>query len=430
MSQSLHRERALEPLLDRLLETVTGELGFTGAGILFRGVAGEALAWRRFASAADRSLGLRDLRSTASTAPQFLRRLLGGESQLLSADAAPELEPPLRHWLAAVGAEQMLLIPLMGRNRGLGALAVDNRQGAPRFTDDDRARLELLVHQCALAVENIRFVDDLRRLQEPSPRADRLAALGRLAAGLAHEIHNPLVSAHTFMTLAPEKRREPDDEFWVEYHAIASREVDRIRRLVDAMARLEPGEPGPGSIQAFDPGALAARVATRVREEADRAQVVLTLECDPEIPKIHAVKHEIQQVFLHLMRNAIHASPAGAEVRVCVLPDPAGNGVCVEVIDRGTGISEEDLERIFDPFFTTQGARTRRPGAGPDDLPPHRGGPRRHDRKFEARKARKGRDRRFCVRAFPAGSDLGHRRPYSGRLTRLGPGSSLAILEV
>ncbi len=360
LSRSLHRERALEPLMDRLLETVTGELGFAGAGILFRGVAGEALAWRRFASVADRSLGLRDLRNTPSSAPRFLRRLHGGESQLLSADTAPELEAPLRHWLAAVGAEQMLLVPLMGRNRGLGALAVDNRRGAPRFTDDDRARLELLVHQCALAIENIRFVEDLRRLQEPSPPADRLAALGRLAAGLAHEIHNPLVSAHTFLTLAPEKRREADDEFWVEYHALACREVDRIRRLVDDMARLEPGGPEPGGIEAFDPGALAARVATRLRDEADRAQVRLTLERDPETPKIHAVKHEIQQVFLQLMRNAIHASPRGAEVRVCVLPDPTGNAVCVEVIDRGTGISGEDLDRIFDPFFTT-----RDPGGGP-----------------------------------------------------------------
>ena len=361
LSRSLHRERELEPLLDRLLETVTGELGFGGAGVLFRGVAGVALAWRRFARAADRSRGLRDIRNTPPSAPRFLQRLGHGETQLLTREEGRELEAPLRHWPGAVAAEQMLVVPLVGRNRVLGALAVDNRRGGPSFSDDDRARLEVLVHQSALAIENIRFVDDLRRLRAPSPRADRLAALGRLAAGVAHEIHNPLVSVHTFLQMARSKRLEADDEFWTEYHALACREADRIRRLVDSMARLEPGcAAPPGRAEVFDPGALAGDVVTLLRDEADRAQVMLTLERDPETPKIRAVQSEIQQVFLHLLRNAIHASPERAEVRVRVFSDRGGDAVGVEVNDRGAGISEEDLERIFDPFFTT-----RAPGGGP-----------------------------------------------------------------
>lgn len=351
LSRSLHGERELEPLLDRLLETVTGELGFGGAGILFRGVAGVALSWRRFANVADRSRGLRDIRNTPPSAPRFLQRLGNGEIQLLTRKQARELEAPLRHWPGAVAAEQMLVVPLVGRNRVLGALAVDNRGRGPAFTDDDRARLEILVHQSAFVIENIRFVDDLRRLRAPSPRAGRLAALGRLAAGVAHEIHNPLVSVHTFLQMAPEKRREADDEFWIEYHAIACREADRIRRLVDSMARLEPGRAAPGEAEVFDPAALAGDVVTLLRDEADRAQVVLILERDPETPEIRAVQSEIQQVFLHLVRNAIHASPERAEVRVRVFPDPGGDAVGVEVNDRGSGISEEDLERIFDPFF-------------------------------------------------------------------------------
>ncbi len=421
LSRSLHRERELEPLLDRLLETVTGELGFGGAGVLFRGVAGVALAWRRFARAADRSRGLRDIRNTPPSAPRFLQRLGHGETQLLTREEGRELEAPLRHWPGAVAAEQMLVVPLVGRNRVLGALAVDNRRGGPSFSDDDRARLEVLVHQSALAIENIRFVDDLRRLRAPSPRADRLAALGRLAAGVAHEIHNPLVSVHTFLQMARSKRREADDEFWTEYHALACREADRIRRLVDSMARLEPGcAAPPGRAEVFDPGALAGDVVTLLRDEADRAQVMLTLERDPETPKIRAVQSEIQQVFLHLLRNAIHASPERAEVRVRVFSDRGGDAVGVEVNDRGAGISEEDLERIFDPFFTT-----RAPGGGPGLglMTCHRI-VSDHGGSIQVR-SREGQGASFCLR-LPCGIRAGQERSDRVGLTGRSVGYSRA----
>ncbi|MEE8508775.1 MAG: ATP-binding protein [Myxococcota bacterium] len=421
LSRSLHRERELEPLLDRLLETVTGELGFGGAGVLFRGVAGVALAWRRFARAADRSRGLRDIRNTPPSAPRFLQRLGHGETQLLTREEGRELEAPLRHWPGAVAAEQMLVVPLVGRNRVLGALAVDNRRGGPSFSDDDRARLEVLVHQSALAIENIRFVDDLRRLRAPSPRADRLAALGRLAAGVAHEIHNPLVSVHTFLQMARSKRLEADDEFWTEYHALACREADRIRRLVDSMARLEPRcAAPPGRAEVFDPGALAGDVVTLLRDEADRAQVMLTLERDPETPKIRAVQSEIQQVFLHLLRNAIHASPERAEVRVRVFSDRGGDAVGVEVNDRGAGISEEDLERIFDPFFTT-----RAPGGGPGLglMTCHRI-VSDHGGSIQVR-SREGQGASFCLR-LPCGIRAGQERSDRVGLTGRSVGYSRA----
>ena len=85
------------------------------------------------------------------------------------------------------------------------------------------------------------MVEDLRRTREQIVRADRLGTLGTLAAGLAHEINNPLVSIHTFMSMAPSKRSEADSEFWGGYHELACQEVDRIRRLVDAMRRLGRG---------------------------------------------------------------------------------------------------------------------------------------------------------------------------------------------
>jgi len=118
-------------------------------------------------------------------------------------DEALELEAPIRGWVTEVAAEQIFVAPLTGKNGTIGALAVDNRRGGASFSSDDRALLEGLADHAVVAIENARMVEDLRRTREQIVRADRLGTLGTLAAGLAHEINNPLVSIHTFMSMAP-----------------------------------------------------------------------------------------------------------------------------------------------------------------------------------------------------------------------------------
>ena len=205
-----------------------------------------------------------------------------------------------------------------------------------------------------MAIENARLVDDLRRSREQVSRLDRLGTLGTLAAGLAHEINNPLTSIHTFLSMAPQKRDEPDEEFWGDYHALASREVDRIRRLVDTMRSLGRERRSEAAREPVDPGELAAEVLALVQREAQAAQVEFELECDSQTPKLFVVRDHIHQVMLNLMLNALHATPPGERVRLVTRPDAAEEAVCIEVIDRGEGIAEEDLSRIFDPFFTTK----------------------------------------------------------------------------
>src|SRR5262249_12322145 len=138
-------------------------------------------------------------------------------------------------------AEEILVAPLHGKDDLVGALYVDNRRGGTSFASDDRTLLEGLSNQAAIALENARLVDDLRRSREQVRRADRLGSLGTLAAGLAHEINNPLVSINTFLSMAPSKRHEQDTEFWGSYHALTCREVERIRGLVETMRRLGRG---------------------------------------------------------------------------------------------------------------------------------------------------------------------------------------------
>ncbi|HZO08478.1 MAG TPA: ATP-binding protein, partial [Myxococcota bacterium] len=356
IAKSMTQELALSPLLDGILATVIEELGYDAAAMLFFDAEGERLAWDRFAPREDAvSEALRGLELSRQTAPGFLRALEAGEVQLLHLEHALSLEGVMRRWVTEVAAEQILVVPLLGKLRALGALAVDNRRGGRRFAADDQTLLEGLATQASIAIENARLVEDLRRSREQVRRNDRLGTLGTLAAGLAHEINNPLVSIHTFLHMAPGKRSEPDAEFWGGYHALACKEVDRIRRLVATMRGLGRDDGAAPPREPFEPAAVVEEVVALLAPEAERARVSLCIECSVGAPKLVAVRDHVHQVLTNLVLNAIHASPAGGEVRLRAAADPHGGGVVFEVQDHGCGIPEDQLGRIFDPFFTTKG---------------------------------------------------------------------------
>jgi signal transduction histidine kinase len=356
VSKTITQELAIQPLLDLLLETVIDDMGYDGAALLFFDAKEEVLGRPRFAPAnCPVAESLKDLEITQQTAPSFVGGLREGEGQRLTLDEALGLESPLRRWVTEVAADEILVVPLMGRKRAIGALAVDNRRGGMPFTADDQTLLEGLSHQAVIAIENARLVEDLRRSRQQIRRADRLGTLGTLAAGLAHEINNPLVSIHTFLSMAPEKRVAEDEEFWGGYHALACREVDRIQRLVETMRQLGRSSDDTAPRETIDPAEMAEEVIALLEREAGRASVELELDIHTNAPKILAVRDHVHQVLLNLMLNALYATEPGGRVQMRTFSDPDNEGLCVEVIDNGEGIPEEFLGRIFDPFFSTRG---------------------------------------------------------------------------
>ena len=355
VARSLTQELDIDRLIELLLQTLTGELGYDGAGVLFFDAAEQVLGNGRFAPGDDPvAASLREMSISEDQAPGFLRRLREGEVQRLRVDEVFDLELPLRQWVTEVAAEELLVVPLLGKERAIGALAVDNRRGGQAFSGDDQTLLEGLSHQAAIALRNARLVDDLRRSQEQVRRADRLGTLGTLAAGLAHEINNPLVSIHTFLSMAPGKREEADGEFWGEYHSLACQEVERIRRLVETMRGLARDPGSEASRESIDAGELVAGVVALIGREAGRSGVTVENECDGELPPVLAVRDHIHQVVLNLALNALHATSAGGCIRIRTSSSPEGDALVIEVSDSGEGIPEEHLARIFDPFFTTK----------------------------------------------------------------------------
>lgn len=354
-AKSLGQELALDPLMRVLLGALTDDLDYDGASVLFFDVDERKLTPSHFAPhdpVLDRAL--RGIELDDRNAAGFLRRVRDGQVQRLVMADLSDYEPAVRQWLGEVAAEEVLVVPLLGRERAIGALAIDNRSGGRPFTGDDQTLLEGLTHQAVIAIGNARLVSDLRRSREHVRRVDRLGTLGTLAAGLAHEINNPLTAIHTFMSLAPAKRRQQDEEFWGPYHALACREVDRIRRLVETMRTLGR-DTSPMPREPLMPDALAGEVMALVAGEAQRAHVTLTRDCDPHTPKLVAVRDHMHQVFLNLLLNALHATPPGGEVKLRTGKSPDGRGISIEVSDTGPGIPEERLAQIFDPFYTTKG---------------------------------------------------------------------------
>jgi len=358
IARKVNQELAPDRVKDHVLAALTQDLGFDGATLLLYDASDQTLRIERsIPSGDDVAQHTAGHAIRASAAPVFVGAMLRGESQLLEMSDILGYEKPVREWVTEVAADGMLVTPVPSRDELLGALAIDNRRGSASVGASQRILLEGIAAQVGVALQNARRMEDLRQSRLQVVRADRLGTLGTLAAGLAHEINNPLVSIHTFLSLAGKKRCEDDPEFWGDYYAVARAEVDRIRELVATMGQLGRGHDGIAEASPCDLREIVQGVVTLVEREARAAGVQIELDTASEPFKVRAVPEQLHQVALNLTLNAIHACTAGGHVALSVA-HVAGAGAgraLLEVRDDGRGIAEEDLERIFDPFFTTKG---------------------------------------------------------------------------
>ncbi len=194
-------------------------------------------------------------------------------------------------------------------------------------------------------------LSELTMLREKAERAERLAALGRLAAGLAHEIRNPLGSISGSVELVREADALGDED--KRLLSLVLEEVDRLDGLVTTM--LDVGRPRDPVLTSVDIGALAADVAKVVRPTTS---VTIEVQRPPDPVRVHGDPGQLRQVIWNLLKNALQFSPPGGEVRVEVGWDDESRP-CLAVTDQGPGIEAEDLEHLFDMFFSK-----RRHGVG------------------------------------------------------------------
>jgi signal transduction histidine kinase len=188
----------------------------------------------------------------------------------------------------------------------------------------------------------------LRQLEQRQRQSEKLVALGQLAAGVAHEINNPLAGMRNAFELI--KSSLPPEHEHFELLELIDKEIERISGITHQMYQLYKRAPQQPSEFAITQ--TVQEVIYMLANAADKRQVRLNFDPPQDPVRVNLVEGEIKQVLYNLIRNAIQASPPGEVVAVRISHDV--REVVVHVQDRGSGISADVLPRIFDPFFSTK----------------------------------------------------------------------------
>lgn len=235
-------------------------------------------------------------------------------------------------------------------SRPLSSLASATRQVA---SGDWSARvpIEGYYEMQSLAQSFNTMVETLKETQEQLLQKEKLASVGQLAAGVAHEINNPLGSVLLYADIL-RKETPGDNVQQLEDLEMIIREATRCKTIVNDL--LNFSRQNQVLAQETDLNVLLQELAEETGKQRLFESIQIVTELDPNLPCIQADPLQIRQVFLNLMSNAAEAMPNGGKLFLRTCTGPAAGTVTAEVEDTGVGISEENMRKLFTPFFTTK----------------------------------------------------------------------------
>ncbi|HEX2223698.1 MAG TPA: ATP-binding protein [Thermoanaerobaculia bacterium] len=248
-------------------------------------------------------------------------------------------------------------VPLLALNRLTGIILLGSDRTDWRLTGRDIDLLEVMARQASLAFENLALYRKQRERLDRLYRAERLAAVGQLAAGVAHEIRNPLTAIRSTMQYIVKEipAEEPKHDLIRELLS----EVDRINGTVSGLLSISRlGEFQPAVISPLE---SLRRALDLVQAHASERGVELVADFDPrEEVLVLGDDGQLRQVFLNVVLNALQAMPQGGRITATAsrwrpeLDDGEDEWLQIQIADTGTGIPHERLRKVFDPFFTTK----------------------------------------------------------------------------
>jgi two-component system sensor histidine kinase HydH len=195
----------------------------------------------------------------------------------------------------------------------------------------------------------LRDLGEVRSLQEEIRRKEKLAAVGSLAAGIAHEIRNPLSSIKGLATYFGNKFAETDED--KESAGVMVREVDRLNRVISEL--LEFARPSELKLKQANINELLEHSIRLVQQDAKSNNIELNFSATDNLPSVLLDPDRFSQALLNLHLNAIQAMHEGGVLSVKSTLGEEGE-IKIEIADTGRGIPPEDLNKIFDPYFTTK----------------------------------------------------------------------------
>ena len=340
----------LQSLSQRIVETITQTMGVEKASLFLWNE--EKGGYSLFESKNLKKADPPPLLSKNDPLPYYLQKI--GEvivrEELAKGANISELNEVIKK-MTSLEAE--VSVPFISKGQLIGMINLSHKFNKDIYSHEDIELLSTLANQTAVAVENARLYEDLKRSKSYIRRADRLASLGTLTAKLAHEIRNPLVAIKTLTQLLPE--RLDDDEFRNNFLQIASGEVDRITSLVNEL--LDFARPSDSKLDLEDINNILEGMVLLVSTETKKKQITIHKNYASDLPPVQIDREQIKQVFLNILLNAIDATRENGKIDVKTRSfiKPGGEPfIQIEFTDTGSGIPEEYLEDIFNPFFTTK----------------------------------------------------------------------------
>jgi signal transduction histidine kinase/FixJ family two-component response regulator len=251
--------------------------------------------------------------------------------------------------------KSLLHVPLVVRDKVVGVLSIDNQVSDVEFTEEDQYLLSTLADYAAISIENLTLYDELRKNMEDLKRSQqeliessKLAAVGTLAAGVAHEFNNLLaaISGHTELGLISEDMDEIKQSLNVVVES-----VDRAKRitanLLTFARRREP------RMEIADVTEAVENPLQLMERDLQKSNIKLVREIS-DVPAIVCDAGQISQVCLNLLTNARDAMlPDGGTVTVKVKQD--GDDIVIAFSDTGGGVPDHIMDKLFEPFVTTKG---------------------------------------------------------------------------
>ncbi len=294
-------------------------------------------------------------------------RVYRGSEPILIRNA--NTEPDTARFLRSLNLNSAMAVPLKHGGRLLGILTTAHEE-PDYFTSSNLRLLRSIGEQAALAVRNAQLhaalqsyaqnleamveerTEALRAAQAQLIQTEKLAALGRLAAGIAHEVNNPLQPVLNCLEDAIEDL-EQGMGVDPEGLRIAEREVQRIKTIVSRL--LDFSRPSTSETVRIDLAVIIPEVLALVNKQLERMGVQVDVHLS-EVDRLFGSPTQIKQVILNLLLNAMESMPDGGQITIDVYPD--GDGAALAITDTGQGMDQQTIDQIFEPFYSTKGDGT------------------------------------------------------------------------
>ncbi|MEK6622211.1 MAG: ATP-binding protein, partial [Planctomycetota bacterium] len=260
-----------------------------------------------------------------------------------------------RHFVSMVGADEFVCVPLIAREEAIGVICVDNHYSKKPITEDQVQMLVTVASRAALAIENAEAyksleekIKQLEDAQERLIRSERLAVIGNMAAYIAHEIRNPLVTIGGFARTISRIARQ--DNHVRQSTEIIIEEVNRLEKILANITDFgKPLKPVKGVFQVND---LLENTCSLMGPYFKNSNIQLIKKFNESAPPVTMDSTQMKQVFVNLMKNAVESMLDGGTLILETTSDD--KHVKINVTDTGKGIPAETIQRVFEPFFTTK----------------------------------------------------------------------------